>query len=112
ELDVLHAAVSRWRRDMTAADWTKLQVVVIGPHMPRDDLVVMQYFSRLLGESREGRRIVYAESLWEEPRALDLLGTHMLDGAVGEAFFGDYWVMHRDLLAGAAQEYLQRLLPQ
>ncbi len=111
ELDVLHAQVSKWRREMSAAEWAKLQVVVIGPHMPREDLVVVQYFSRLLGESREGRRIVYAEGLWEEPRALDLLGTHILDGAVGEAFFGDYWVMHRDLLAGAAQEYLRKLLP-
>jgi hypothetical protein len=63
----------------------------------------------VLNEPREGRRIVYAESLWEEPRALDLMGTHMLDGAVGEAFFGDYWRMHRDLLADAAKGYLDRL---
>ena len=74
--------------------------------MPREDLVVTQYFLRLLHEPREGRRVVYAESLWEEPKALDLLGTHLLDGSVGEAFFGDYMRMHRDLLGAAASQYL------
>jgi hypothetical protein len=112
ELDVLHTAVSRWRKEMTPAEWGALEVVVIGPHMPREDGVVMQYFSRLLGESREGRRVVYAEALWEEPRALDLLGTHLLDGAAGEAFFGDYWRMHRDLLGDAARDYVGQLLRQ
>ena len=112
ELDVLHAQVSGWRRDMTPAEWGHLQVVVIGPHMPREDGVVMQYFSRLLGESREGKRVVYAEALWEEPKALDLLGTHMLDGAAGEAFFGDYWRMHRDLLGDSARDYVGQLLRQ
>ena len=112
ELDVLHAQVSGWRREMTPAEWGQLQVVVIGPHMPREDGVVMQYFSRLLGESREGKRVVYAEALWEEPKALDLLGTHMLDGAAGEAFFGDYWRMHRDLLGDSARDYVGQLLRQ
>ena len=70
------------------------------------------YFLRLLREPREGRRVVYAESLWEEPEALDLLGTHLLDGSVGEAFFGDTMRMHRDLLGDAAKEYLPRLLPE
>ena len=109
ELDILHKQVTAWRKEMTADEWAKLRVVVVGPHMPREGLVVMQYFSKVLNEQKEGRRIVYAESLWEEPRALDLLGTHMLDGAVGEAFFGDFWRMHRDLLADAAKDYLDRL---
>jgi len=106
---VLHTQVTAWRKEMSAGDWAKLRVLVIGPHMPREGLVVMQYFSKLLNEPQEGRRIVYAEGLWEEPRALDLVGTHLLDGAVSEAFFGDYWRMHRDLLADAAKDYLDRL---
>jgi len=56
--------------------------------------------------------VVYAESLWEEPQALGLLGTHLLDGDVGEAFFGDYMHMHRDLLGDAASQYLPDLLPE
>ena len=112
QLDATHAQVSAWRRDLSPEEWSRLHVVIIGPHMPREDLVVTQYFLRLLHEPKEGRRVVYAESLWEEPKALDLLGTHLLDGAVGEAFFGDYMRMHRDLLGDAASEYLPRLLPQ
>ena len=112
QLDATHAQVSAWRRDLSPQEWDQLHVLVIGPHMPREDLAVTQYFLRLLHEPREGRRVVYAESLWEEPQALDLLATHLLDGGVGEAFFGDYMRMHRDLLGDAASEYLPRLLPE
>jgi hypothetical protein len=112
QLDAIHARVSAWRHDLSPQEWDQLHVVIIGPHMPREDLVVMQYFLRLLHEPKEGRRVVYAESLWEEPQALDLLGTHLLDGDVGEAFFGDYARMHRDLLGDAAGLYIPRLLPK
>jgi hypothetical protein len=112
QLDATHAQVSAWRRDLSPEEWDQLHVLIIGPHMPREDLVVTQYFLRLLHEPKEGRRVVYAESLWEEPKALDLLGTHLLDGSVGEAFFGDYLRMHRDLLGAAATQYLPRLLPK
>jgi hypothetical protein len=111
QLDAIHAQVSAWRRDLSPREWDQLHVLIIGPHMPREGLVVTQYFLRLLHEPAEGRRVVYAESLWEEPQALDLLGTHLLDGSVGEAFFGDYMRMHRDLLGDAASQYLPRLLP-
>jgi hypothetical protein len=112
QLNATHAQVSAWRRELGPRQWSRLRVLVIGPHMPRQDLVVMQYFLRLLGERAEGHRVVYAESLWEEPKALDLLGTHLLDGNAGQAFFGDYMRMHRDLLGDAAREYLSRLLPR
>ena len=111
QLDAIHAQVSAWRRDMMPEEWNRMHVVIIGPHMPREDLVVTQYFLRLLHEPREGRRVVYAESLWQEPQAMDLLGTHLLDGDVGEAFFGDAMRMHRDLLGDAARQYLPHLLP-
>jgi len=111
-LDATHAQVSAWRRGLSPQQWNQLHVLIVGPHMPREGLVVMQYFLRLLHEPREGRRVVYAESLWEEPQALDLLGTHLLDGSVGEAFFGDYMRMHRDLLGDVASQYLVRLLPK
>jgi hypothetical protein len=111
QLDATHAVVSAWRRDMSADEWSRLHVVIIGPHMPREDLVVTQYFLRLLKEPAEGHRVVYAESLWQEQQAMDLLGTHLLDGSVGEAFFNDYLRMHRDLLGDAAKVYLTKLLP-
>ena len=112
QLDAVHAQVSAWRRDLSPQEWAALRVVIIGPHMPREDLVVTQYFLRLLHEPQEGGRVVYAESLWEEAKAMDLLGTHLLDGSVGEAFFGDSRRMHRDLLGDAATRYLPLLLPQ
>jgi hypothetical protein len=111
QLDATHAQVSAWQRGLSPEQWSRLHVVIIGPHMPREGLVVMQYFLRLLHEPREGRRVVYAESLWEEPKAVDLLATHLLDGSVGEAFFGDFMRMHRDLLGDAATRYLAHLLP-
>ena len=80
ELDALHSQVSEWRRQMTPDEWKALHVVVMGAHMPRDSEITMQYFQRLLDEPIEGRRIIFAEGLWEEPRALDLLGTHLVDG--------------------------------
>ncbi|HEY1337997.1 MAG TPA: hypothetical protein VGF59_10830 [Bryobacteraceae bacterium] len=112
QLDAVHARVSAWRRELSPQEWDRLHVVIIGPHMPREDLVATQYFLRLLHEPREGGRVVYAESLWEEPKAVDLLGTHLLDGNVGEAFFGDAMRMHRDLLGDAAKDYIARLLPE
>jgi hypothetical protein len=112
QLDAIHTQVSAWRRELSSREWDQLHILIIGPHMPREDLVVTQYFLRLLHEPGEGRRVVYAESQWEERQALDLLGTHLLDGSVGEAFFGDYMRMHRDLLGDAAKQYLPRLLPK
>jgi hypothetical protein len=112
QLDAVHAQVSAWRRELNPEEWDRLHVLIVGPHMPRQDLVVTQYFLRLLHEPAEGRRVIYAESLWQEPAALDLLGTHLLDGSVGDAFFGDYTRMHRDLLGDAAKQYLPHLLPQ
>ncbi len=94
---------------MTQDEWRRLRVVVIGVHMARDDELATQYFLRLLGEATEGRRVVYAEGLWDEPRALDLLATHMIDGSVGAAFFGLDLRMHRDVLGDAARAYLDEL---
>jgi hypothetical protein len=111
QLDATHAVVSAWRHKMSADEWGRMHVVIIGPHMPREDLVVTQYFLRLLKEPAEGHRVIYAESLWQEQQAMDLLGTHLLDGSVGDAFFDDYMRMHRDLLGDAAKVYLTKLLP-
>ena len=110
ELDALHSHVTEWRHQMTPDEWNALHVVVMGAHMPRDSEITMQYFQRLLDEPIEGRRIIFAEGLWEEPRALDLLGTHLVDGSAGAAFFGEFMRMHRDLLSDAARVYIQNSL--
>jgi hypothetical protein len=110
ELDALHSHVTEWRNEMTPDDWKAVHVVVMVAHMPRDDELTVQYFQRLLDEPIEGHRIICAEGLWEEPRALDLLATHLIDGSAGAAFFGEFMRMHRDLLADAARAYIKNTL--
>src|SRR4051812_9541864 len=94
-LDSLHRLVSTWRDGMPVAEWERLKVVVMGGQLPRKDNLAVQYFARLLGEPGEGKRIVYAESLFDEPKALDLLATHLVDAQVGLDFFDDPMRMHR-----------------
>lgn len=109
ELDALHSHVMEWRHKLSQDEWQKLHVLIMSAHMPRDREVTVQYFERALNEPFEGRRIVYAEGLYEEPKAMDLLGTHVVDGSAGEAFFGDFMRMHRDLLSDAATAYIKTL---
>ena len=108
ELDALDKQVSVWRTTLSEEEWNKLRVVVMGSAMPRKGNLAIQYFAQLLGEKGEGKRIVYAESLFDEKRALNLLGTHLLDTRIGVDFFGDPERMHRDLLADAAAAYLKK----
>jgi hypothetical protein len=106
EMRELYATAAAWRKLLTPAEWNALHVVMIGPHMPRDQECSIQFFERLFHESEEGKRIIYAEALWNEKDALNLFATHVVDEAAGEAFFGDPMRMHRDLLADAATAYL------
>jgi hypothetical protein len=109
QIDGYHAQVSAWRRKLSAEQWGKLLVVIMGSQMPRKDNLAVQYFARLLGEAGEGRRIIYAEALFDEKRALNLLGTHLMDREIATAFFDDPVRMNRDLLGDAAAEYLRTL---
>jgi hypothetical protein len=110
ELDALHGLVSRWRAEIKPGDWDRVTVVVMGRPLPRKDSLAVQYFARLLGEPGEGLRVVFAESLFDEDKALDSLATRLVDTQVGLDFFGDPARMHRDLLGDAARDYLGRLL--
>jgi hypothetical protein len=112
ELDALDKQVRAWRAALTAGEWAKLHIVIMGSALPRQGNLATQYFAHLLGEKGEGRRIVYVESIFEESRALNLLGTHLLDTRIGSAFFGDPERMHRDLLSDAAREYLKANAPR
>ena len=74
--------------------------------MPRKNNLAVQYFSKLLGVRGEGEKIIYAESIFQPTRAIQILGTSLLDAQIGEGYFGDPWRMHRDLLGNAAAVYL------
>jgi hypothetical protein len=109
-LDGLHRQVSLWKRQLSPDEWKRLTVVIMGTQLPRKGNLAVQYFARLLGEPGEGRRIVYAEALFDEPRALDLLATRLVDTQVGVDFFNDPLRMQRDLLSDAAEQYLPILI--
>ena len=93
-------------------DWNDLTVLVIGPQLPRKDNLAVQYFARLLGQPGEGKRLIYAEGLGDEPRALDLLATHLVDTQIGIDFFNDPNRMARDLRSDGTRDYLPLLLDQ
>ncbi len=106
EMQELYKTAAAWKQQLTPAEWNALHMVMIGPHMPRDQGCSIQFFERLFREPEEGKRIIYAEALWNEKDALNLLATHVVDESAGAAFFGDPMRMHRDLLADAAKAYL------
>lgn len=109
-LDALHRQVSQWTSGMNLDEWDHLTILIIGRQLPRKDNLAVQYFARLLGERGEGQRIIYAEGLAEEPRALDLLATHLVDTGIAEDFFNDFERMNRDLLSDGARDYLPLLI--
>lgn len=103
--------VQKWRKEMTAAEWDQLYVVVVSGHMPRMQNSFMQYFQKLLHQKQEGERIVYFEGSAEDKQALDLLVTHILDRRIAVDFYKDPWRMHRDLLSDGAKKYLKKHPP-
>jgi hypothetical protein len=111
QLTATHRQVLAWKKDMTAEEWGGLTVIVLGGQTPRAENAAVQYFARLFGETAgEGRRVVYAEGLWDEDKALNLLGTLRLDGTLSVAVFNDRFRLYRDLLADAARPVIDDLL--
>jgi hypothetical protein len=112
QLEAMARVVPAWRSGLASGEWEALRVVVIGSHMAREGEIAWQYFARLLGDGREGGRLVFAEEKWNPRDALALLATHRVDADLGEAFFGDPGRLHRDLLADAAGVWLEAHPPR
>ena len=66
---MLHRQVCQWKAEMTPEEWNRVTVLIIGRQLPRKDNLAVQYFARLFGQNGEGKRLIYAEGLAEEPRA-------------------------------------------
>ena len=112
ELSRLDAGVGKWKKSVSEEEWKKLYVLIISSHMPREEERASLYFFKLLNESRLGHRIVYFEgNADDEDKAIESLGTHILDREIGAAFFNDDWRMHRDLLSDGAKRYLKEHPP-
>jgi hypothetical protein len=111
QLLATHKQVMEWKKDMTAEEWGMLTVIVPGVATARVENAAVQYFARLFGETKgEGRRVVYAESLYDEEKALNLLGTLRLDSKLATAVFGDPFRMYRDFLADGARTVIDDIL--
>jgi hypothetical protein len=109
QLDGLHRQMMAWKKKLSADEWKRLKVVVMGSAQPRRDHTAVQYFARLLGEKGEGPRIVYAEATFDEARALNVLGNKLVDLRVGADFWGEPLRLERDLIGQAARAYLDEL---
>ncbi len=111
QLDGLHALVNKWRAEL-GPRWTHVDVVVLGPKQPRVGNLQYAYFQRALGRGAEGRRLWYAEGVFDKDGGLNLLGTILIDRGASLAFFNDPVRLERDLLADAAARHLDRLFPR
>jgi hypothetical protein len=111
QLDGLHALVNKWRAEL-GPRWTHVDVVVLGPKQPRSGNVQYEYFRRAMGRGAEGRRLWYAEGVFDKDGGFNLLGTILIDRGASITFFNDPRRLERDLLADAAQKHLNRLFPR
>lgn len=108
ELGKTDNQIAKWKKDMQADEWDKLKVVVVSPHMPRQQNRQMLYFLKLFNEKEEGHRVVYMDGDPEqEEKALNLLAVHELDRDIAVSFFNDPWRMHRDLLGDAGKKFIK-----
>ncbi len=98
-----------WRGEMAETDWERLSIIVPGASLSRANSLAVSYFGKVLEQSGEGGRLIYAESRSDEEQAIELLGTHLLDAQIGEVFFDDVSRMKRDLLGPHANVYLDSL---
>lgn len=112
QLDGLNALVNKWRAEMGQAAWSRVHVVVLGPKQPRPGNLQYAYFARALGHAAEGRRLWYAEGIFDKDGGVALMGTILLDRGASIAFFADPVRLERDLLADAAARHLDRIFPR
>ena len=114
QLDMLDSKIRPWYQDrFDESERHSLKVVLMGPKTARYGFLTKTYFYALLGERHEGKHIIYVESVDNEPKALEILGTWLLDAQASRSFFnGDTERLHRDLLADAANVHIKRLFPQ
>lgn len=108
QLDLQNDILTGWKNRTDTRRLKGVMVVIASGHMPRERNASMQMFEKMLGESREGGRLIYGEGLADEQAALDLVATHITDRHIARDFFADDWRMHRDLLSDAACAYLSK----
>ncbi len=110
QLDGLHALFGAWRQSHLADDAIgDLRVMVLGAKMPRPGNLQFEYFVRVMGDDAVGRRLVYAEGIFDPDGAMRLLGTILQDRTVATLMFGETLRLDRDLLADDAAVHLKKI---
>lgn len=128
-LTALHLEVQKIQTSIDQEGWKRLCVVVMGPPMPREGELSMQYFEKILKTTANAKkcpyaraltstthlygkqRLIYAESIYEEDKALDLVTTHICDEEIGLALLNDESAMRADVLKDAAKNCLKEMFP-
>ncbi len=85
-----------------------LHVIILTAHMARSKQCICQYFQKYFNETAEGHHIIVLEDSNSTEMAVKLLGKHILDTDIANAFFHDPDRMHKDLLYQSAQKYLDK----
>lgn len=90
----------------------RVQIVITGEHMPEEDNMTLQYCLAATKQAKEGDGVFYATSKYSEEEVIDFVAQHLADGVVGARVYGDGEVMHRDVLAPAAEEIVARWIEE
>ncbi|HSX03377.1 MAG TPA: hypothetical protein VLG76_01465 [Rhabdochlamydiaceae bacterium] len=128
--DALHEQVKIIQKQMCPEKWNHLAIVVLGPRMPREGELSMQYSQAMILKPQEplanlcphlngtltktsyafqGKRLIYVESIDNIDKALDELTTEIADERLGEDLLGDKGALRADLLKDAVHDYLSTL---
>ncbi|WP_407891309.1 hypothetical protein [Scytonema sp. NUACC26] len=109
ELELINEKIKKL---LSQEKWQSPYVVICSAHQARHGEVVTQYFEHVFNEfqgdaAEREDRIVYAESIFDdEPQALRLLATHILDQKLGSAFFRDSRRAQSDVMIDPASFWL------
>jgi hypothetical protein len=117
ELDELHQVIGRWRAQIGPDDWQKVYVVICAAHQARYRETTKQYFQRLFHEDESldastENHVIYAEHVYENEAALQLLARHLVDQKTSLVLFGDRKRLQEDLMADGAAAYLDTLFTE
>jgi hypothetical protein len=111
ELEHYRKQFDEWSKERGESFRSDVTVVISGAQMPRKRNRIVQVFAAILGVPGEGKRIIYAEGLFDEQKALNLFGTHRLDAEAAAAFFDDPARLDEDLLSRGAAKYVEENFP-
>lgn len=101
-----------WSKERGPSFAEEVTILISGSQMPRKRNRVTQLFAAILGVPGEGKRIIYAEGLYDGEKALNLFGTHNLDAESAGAFFDDTARLDEDLLSRGAAKYVAEQFPK